>query len=162
MRLSLFISATLLIASASLANARPLLETHFHSATSTGCFVRTYSAAHLAKHPDQLVRYISLSPVPNVAPAGQTLLNLTVNLRGSDYFPSSFVYCRPKGDALSCAMEGDAGRFTLSGREKGQVLLTVGRDGLVFEGQNEFVTISGTSGDDRTFLIATVSLDLCS
>ena len=146
--------ATLILATGQMAAAKPLTN-------GNDCFVRSYSKAHLASHPDQLVRYISLSPVPLQAPAGQVLMNLTVNQSGSDYYYSSFVYCREKAAGLACAMEGDAGRFNLEGRTKGQLLLTVGRDGLVFEGSGAMITISGTAGDDRSFLLAPQPSSAC-
>ncbi len=154
MRLSLCLPVTILLAATSPAMARQLLD-------GAGCYVRSYTAAHLAKHPDQLVRYISLAPVPLDAPAGQTLMILTINQRGSGEYYSRFAYCRATGNTMDCALEGDGGRFSLKGASKGQLLLTVQADGLLFEGQQDFVAISGTRGDDRSFLIPQVGADQC-
>ncbi len=125
------------------------------------CFVRTYNSAHLAKHPDQLVRFISLSPVPLPAPAAGVVLNLMVNKRGSDDFPSSLIYCRPNGGTLDCLAEENRGRLTISDGGKGRLLVTVGAKGLALAGQREDVLISGTRGDDRSFLIPQVDGDQC-
>ncbi|MDO8311195.1 MAG: hypothetical protein Q7T25_04580, partial [Sideroxyarcus sp.] len=88
--------------------ARPLIDSHFKSG---GCFVRTYSADHLAKHPDQLVKYISLSISALDAPDGITLLDVIINLRGKPEYFHGLAYCEPLHDSLACGMEGDAGAF---------------------------------------------------
>ena len=138
--------------------ARGLGETHFQTG---GCFVRAYSARHLAAHPDQLVRHVSLAPVPLADPAGVRLMLLTVNLRGSDYYMSGMAQCRAKGPAMACQLEGDAGAFVLEPAKDGALRLSVGKRGLQFEGAEDFHTLSGTSGDDRVFVIPNVHPDQC-
>lgn len=138
--------------------AQPLVDSHFKSG---GCFVREYSTDHLAKHPDQLVKYISLSISPLDAPDGIELLNLMVNLRGKSEFLHGLAYCESQGDILACNIEGDGGAFRLEGAKNGALRLSVSDQGISFEGQTEFVTLNGNSGDDRVFLIPSVKSDLC-
>ena len=144
----------LMIAATPMAEAGPL-------ANGQGCYVRTYSADHLAKHPDQLVRFISLSPVPIASLPGQFVMNLMVNQRGSDDFPSALITCKPNGALLDCIAAENRGRLTISERFKGKLTLTVGSGGLVLAGQNRDVVISGTRGDDRSFLVPQVDGDQC-
>ena len=139
-------------------HARGLQDTYMQKG---GCFIRDYSTDHLAKHPDQLVRHISLAPVPLANPPGILLLNLTVNLRGSDYYYSSFAYCHGEGVGMQCDLEGDAGSFVLEPAKNGALRLTLTRDGVSFEGATAFVELSGTSGDDRQFLLPSVNADQC-
>jgi len=138
--------------------ARGLEDSHFRTG---GCFVRDYSRAHLADHPDQLVRHISLAPAPLPNPPGILLLNLMVNLRGSDYYHSRFAYCYAEGVAMLCDLEGDGGSFLLEPASKGALRLTLTRAGVSFEGSEGFASLSGTSGDDRVFLLPNVDPQLC-
>lgn len=140
------------------AQARPLIDSHF---TSGGCFVREYAADHLAKHPDQMVKYISLSISALDAPDGITLMDVIVNLRGKPEYFHGLAYCEPQRDALVCSMEGDAGAFRLEGARNGALRLSVSDQGVSFEGQSEFVTLDGNRGDDLVFLIPSVKAELC-
>ncbi|MGB8813459.1 MAG: hypothetical protein WCC57_09755 [Paracoccaceae bacterium] len=126
-----------------------------------GCFVREYTADHLAKHPDQLVKYISLSISALDAQPGLRVLDVIVNLRGKDEFFHGLAYCEPQGKGLACGMEGDAGAFVLEGAKQGALRLSVAAQGLSFEGQTDFITLDGRRGDDRVFLIPNVAAALC-
>ena len=141
-----------------MAQAQGVIDTHFNAGS---CFLRNYGPSHLASHPDQLVRSILLAPVPLEAPKGTLLFNLMVNLRGSDDYPSGIAYCNATGKIMACQMEGDAGSFTLTAQDRNALLLTVGKFGIVLEGQDNIITISGTSGDDRAFLLGNVSTAFC-
>ena len=126
-----------------------------------GCYLRHYSAAHLASHPDQLVTEIALGPDAKGTDARYLTLRLGVSLRGtSDYF-LSYAYCENTGGALSCHLEGDAGWFTLEPAAKGGLLMTTGRGGIGFEGAQGMFQIGGSASDDQSFLIPPVSADSC-
>lgn len=140
------------------ADARPLIDSHFNSG---GCFVRDYSADHLARHPEQLVKYISLSISALDAPQGMTLLDVIVNLRGRPEYFHGLAYCEPDVDTLACGMEGDAGAFRLEGAKAGALRLSLADQGLSFEGQTEFITLDGQQGDDRVFLIPSAKPAMC-
>lgn len=156
---------TLALILASLAapgHARNVLATHFGNPAlpSPGCFVRDYDADHLASHPDQLVKNVSLGISPLSEGGKRPKLMLFVFLRGDDYYYSTSADCRPKGANLACKLESGKGSFTLSAETPSSLRLTVGRDGLAFPGGNQ-PFISGTRGDDRVFVIPNVDGDYC-
>jgi hypothetical protein len=115
-----------------------------------GCFVRLYDAEHLADHPDQLVTAIALKPFPE--PTDGIILNLYLQMRGGVAVMGT-AYCNQDGEGMTCGLEGDAGGFSL-GPGKGGILLRVDPGGMSFEGARDWVTISGTAGDDRSFLLS--------
>jgi hypothetical protein len=114
-----------------------------------GCFVRVYSAGHLAEHPDQRVTAIALKPLAE--PHDGVILDLYLRMRGGATVMGT-AYCDGMGDGMTCGLEGDAGGFTL-GPGKGGILLRVDPGGMSFEGARDWVSISGRSGDDRVFLL---------
>jgi hypothetical protein len=129
---------------------------------NASCYLRQYSDAHLAGHPDQLVAQIALGPTPgNTYEPGWIVLTVTVRLRGSQETYMGGAICDLAGDRLDCAMEGDAGAFTLTRAKDGGVMLNVSPRGMAFEGEQDFIEISGTSGDDRAFLMPRVTADFC-
>lgn len=144
-----------------LALARNVFDTHFAGPGNSACFIRSYDTAHLAKNPDQLVTSMALTIAPIAQDDGNPVLIVSTTFRGESYLYSAFAYCDSAGDALKCFIEGDGGSFTLTGRGKGKLLLSVDRGGMSFEGDTRFHTISGLKGDDRSFLIPSVSADLC-
>jgi hypothetical protein len=120
----------------------------------TSCYTRSYTSDHLAQHPEQRVTEITVTPDFSSTDPLLTL-DVVVQLRGK---PGgrfrAWAYCENQGaDTLSCAMEGDAGTFTLAPSEGVAVLLTVGKDGLELENENGFVTLDSSAGDDRSFLL---------
>ncbi len=144
-----------------LTQARNVYETHFSGKQNSACFIRSYDNAHLAKHPDQLVTSITVSISP-LSPGGTTpVLNIFATFRGDSYYYHGAAYCRYVGDDLGCALEGDQGAFTLSAQKGHKILLQVGRDGLEFEGASGTHSVSGTTGDDRSFLIPSVPAPQC-
>ena len=120
----------------------------------SGCYGRSYSNTHLAKHTEQLVTEISVVADDMVA---DPMLGLWVfmELRGdiADSY-EGFAYCENTGGSLSCGMEGDAGSFTLSPDGDGTVLIEVGPYGMSFEGDAGFITLMSDRGDDRSFRLA--------
>lgn len=147
---------------ASPAFAENVLDSHFGNPAlpSSSCFVRSYSNGHLAKHPDQVVTDIAVMVSALSAGGRAPLLDVFVTLRGDRYQYHGLASCKTKGKGLICLLEGDAGAFTLTGENSGALRLTVGRQGMAFEG-DKFVEISGTQGDDRVFLIPNVPGELC-
>ncbi|MFC3180225.1 hypothetical protein [Cypionkella sinensis] len=124
------------------------------------CFQRQYDAAHLAKHPQQQVVEIALTPAEGQVVSTSLVVDIAVTLRAGDHYIGS-AYCEPQGAGLSCGMEGDAGAFDLGLRKGGALLLTVSGLGMSFENDQGFLTISGTSGDDRAFLMQPVAAADC-
>ena len=124
------------------------------------CFQRQYDAAHLAQHPRQQVVEIALTPAEGQVVSTSLVVDIAVTLRAGDHYIGS-AYCEPEGNGLSCGMEGDAGAFSLSVRKGGALLLNVDPLGMSFENEQDFLTISGTSGDDRAFLMQPVAAADC-
>ncbi len=126
----------------------------------SGCYSREYAATHLARHPDQRVTRITLYPDPDQTTVEQIALRVSVTLRDSPEQFQGVAYCRPTGPSLSCAVEGDGGSFAITQGDSG-LLLTLDRDGLSMEGETAFVTLSGTSGDDRSFSLPAIAAGNC-
>lgn len=126
------------------------------------CYLRSYSRNHLASHPDQRSREIALGPwAPGRGDPRSLVLKLQLWLRDAAAPVWGVAFCENTGGSLSCGLEGDAGHFTLTPQEDGRIRLEVGRHGLLFEGADEIIEISGTTGDDRTFLMPRVPADSC-
>ncbi len=125
------------------------------------CFHRQYDTAHLAKHPQQFVSDIALTPAEGQEVSTSLVVDISIKLRGvSDSYIGS-AYCEPDALGLSCGMKGDAGAFTLVLRDGGALLLKVDPRGMSFEGDQTFLTLSGTTGDDRAFLLQPVAAADC-
>ena len=120
----------------------------------SGCYVRNYTAKHLASHPKQRVTGIAVIAEASIA---DPMIGLwtAVDLRGvpgGSY--EALAYCEPvSADALRCGMEGDAGSYTLSPSKDGAILIEVGPYGMSFEGDQGFATLESQSGDDRSFIL---------
>jgi len=158
-----FLTSVVFLAAAvpTLAVARNVYDSHFAGAGNHACFVRSYDNDHLAKHPQQQVTQIGVMISPLGGDSAEPMLDVFVAFRGTGFEYHGLGYCRRVGDALACQMEGDAGSFTLTGQKNHKILLTVGRDDLSFEGETDFRTLSGSSGDDRSFLLPSLPADLC-
>lgn len=119
------------------------------------CFSRTYDAAHMDAHPAQQVTMIVISADTEDMAHDTTddrLLLVDVITRDHKVPYSGIGYCAATSTGLACLLEGDAGRFTLTGQD-GRLRLDVGKDGLIFEGETDFLTLQGDQGDDRVFLL---------
>lgn len=125
------------------------------------CFHRHYSAAHLAQHPQQTVTDIALTPAAGQEVSMSLVVDISVKLLGQADSYIGSAYCEPDAMGLSCGMEGDAGAFSLTLRDDGGLLLRVDPRGMSFEGPRDFLTVSGTSGDDREFLMQPVAASAC-
>lgn len=128
--------------------------------SDASCYLRHYDKAHLAKHPAQRVREIAIGPMTGNFESDVLILKVMVWIDGHDGYYTGVASCENTGGSLSCQLEGDAGWFTLTPRRQGAILMKLGRDGIGFEGR-DFVTLSGSSGDDREFLLPPVAADSC-
>lgn len=141
-----------------MAQAEGVFDTHFNNG---GCYLRNYTPVELAGHPEQRVQSISLAPVPIEEPEGTKIFNLMVNLRGSDDYPSGIATCKATGKTMACALDDGGGKFTLKAAKRNMLQLSVSKTDVVLNGAQGPVRISGTSGDDRVFLLLNVSPALC-
>jgi hypothetical protein len=125
------------------------------------CYLRQYDAGHMAEHPDQLVTQVAIGPdYDSWADAQGSILKLRIEVQSGVEVPLTFAYCEDAPEAMLCSLEGDAGGFTLSQRD-GAVLLQIDGRGMNFDTMGGFLTLSGTEGDDRSFLIPAVPADAC-
>jgi hypothetical protein len=118
------------------------------------CYLRSYTADHLTRHPQQRVTRITLAAVPDAPTDPLPAVKLRVDLRGPDGGTAEAVaYCEEVPDRLSCGMEGDAGVFTVTSTREDAILVAVGPDGMALETDRGFVTLDAERGDDRRFLL---------
>lgn len=126
------------------------------------CYLRHYDRSHMSKHQDQLVTDIAIGPyAPEWKTREDVVVTVMVSVRGTDEFFLANAYCKEGSTDLFCQMEGDAGAFTLTPQKGGKIMLSPTRAGMAFEGQSSFIALSGTSGDDRDFLMPPVPADSC-
>jgi hypothetical protein len=125
------------------------------------CYLREYSAGHLASHPLQLVEQIVIGPDAQLSDDRYLILRIGVYVRDrSDRF-GGLAACTLIAGALTCDVEGDSGRFTLRPGKKGALTMTVGQQPLTLQGNGGIVAFGGAVSDDSTFLIPPVPADAC-
>ncbi|QYK40151.1 MAG: hypothetical protein KF887_11910 [Paracoccaceae bacterium] len=144
--------------------AQTMLDSHFTG--KSGCYLREYTADHLASHPVQRTRIIAIGPDGWAPPGGwggdgaPFVLRLHVTLRDLRRL-EALAYCEAAAPGLACAMEGDAGAFTLEPARRGAVMLRPVREGILLEDDQGLVILASDAGDDRAFLIPPVPADAC-
>lgn len=145
-----------MLLAASLAHAKSPQQQMFPNADS--CYARTYSKDHLARHPQQRVTQIVVSP-DFAAPDPTFAVHLQLTLRGTGGGAAETTgYCKNTGaKTISCGMEGDACGFQITPAKSGGVLITVSSRGMCFETDTDFVVLEPKTGDDRSFLLQPVA-----
>lgn len=100
------------------------------------CYGRDYSALHLAQHPDQTVRNISLLVLPEKQTSGQPFsFVIGARFRGSVAEAYAFGTCGWSSDendppgVLRCAAECGGQTFSIRANEAGRALLVLGGEG---------------------------------
>lgn len=124
------------------------------------CFARTFDDAHLNAHSTQRVRSIEIDlskanadGTPNSAERFE--LGFALMLRtGPEWFGQA-ASCKTNEENFECFLEGDGGVFRLTPEESGGLRLDTGENGIALEGGAGTVELSGKSGDDRIFELAT-------
>jgi len=113
----------------------------------TGCYKRSYDAAHLARNPRQKVTVITVRVAP--APAGVDApfsTDVDVTLRASKADWNAGGPCKPQGESLSCDFSDTGGGAMLARHGSGLKLEVTGEKGLGLEGIG-----LGGEGGERTF-----------
>jgi hypothetical protein len=117
------------------------------------CYSRAYSDAHLASHPQQKVGALALVFSDYQAGPPIKVYDLRLRLKDEEETWDGAAYCERSGAVWSCGMEADAGGFVIESRDGGAILIRISQRGVSFEREDGFLTLSGTSGDDREFLL---------
>ncbi len=123
------------------------------------CYARTYTAEHLAAHPQQKVTqfFVVRSDMDDGGPPGFDVA-FGFRLKGSpDYFAAE-AGCAPRGDGAACTVEGDGGGFRLTPRPDGLLVSVDGR--LEVEGMESFSPNLHDS-DDRAFRLYVSPPEAC-
>ncbi len=134
----------------------------FGDGGGSGCYKRTYSKAHMAKHPNQMVSMIELAYAPAtdpnaIASSGPISFGLSVRTRRpKDGLVGNVALCREEAGKVACGLEGDGGSFTLTGQGNGQVKLSVTVD-MAFE-SDRFIALGS---DDKVFVLDKTSARNC-
>lgn len=148
-------------------------STHTSNATesrndfSVGCFNRTYDAAHLAKHPNQLVTSVRLAVQNSTRdPIYRSTFALQLQMRGRTSLLKTAGMCRYEGSSRwNCIVECDGGGVSLNIKaDKAMMYLHRIRmatcDGNFADIKNSEEVSGGT--DDREFRLDRIETDSCS
>jgi hypothetical protein len=81
-------------------------------------------------------------------------LGFALMLKTSPEWYGQAASCRTGNTAFECFLEGDGGVFRLTPLANGSLRLETGENGLAFEGASDAIELSGKTGDDKTFDIA--------
>jgi hypothetical protein len=136
-----------------------LSTTSAESASLSGCYERRYHAAHLAAHPDQWVRRVTLAikPMSGHAPWVANA-NLEMAIRRQRGLVSVVGDCTEEGDKLSCSMDSDRGRFQA-------VLLTINStlslQRAPFNDEGPLVEPKPDDRENNAFLLKSVKASAC-
>ena len=125
-----------------------------------GCYMRHYDKAHLAKHPDQLVKDIAISPQAGPSSPRELVVRVVVRLRGNPEQLVGYGYCENTSGTLSCLLEGDMGWFQMKPAKSGATV-SVGRDGVNFEGDTSVTQLGGGKSDDEIFALTKAPAGSC-
>jgi hypothetical protein len=144
-----------------------MIRSLFGPDSASGCFTRTYDAAHLKRHPGQKVRQIIFDYQPETSAearktTGPRTFGVAVKFRSkADGDGGAVAYCRNAGDRVSCYAEGDAGSFDVTRAGPDRIRIRMTR-GLGFENDSKKGHISlEDSPDDRVFVLGKAPLKAC-
>ncbi len=141
-----------------------------------GCFRRIYDAAHLAAHPGQTVKSITVLIKPVTGRRSDidrwwynkrwiANAKLIFTLRGmkTKYYAYN-ADCVANAAGLDCPMEEDAGRFTLTRSGAGLTFVVIGDLIMSRAGQDLLdsnVSVRANNSEDRTFVLLEAEADAC-
>lgn len=129
---SMLSKASLTIAALAILPAAALAATYYPRMFDTKrggsvCYSRVYTDAFLKKNPAVKLKTISMErrnsvsdSVPNSAKKFR--INFGATTKSEDY--SADAYCRHQGNAISCDVESDGGKFTIYRAGKGVIIKT--------------------------------------
>lgn len=136
-----------------------------HLSNGNACFARSYTAAHLEKHPGQRVaeiRFDSLR-ISDAGPVGSDIeFRVTVRYRNSDRYHSNVGVCFPVDRRYRCQLECDGGRFFLKGRDNKSLLLQNDRGFVITDCGGTDYAVLEPEPDDKIFRLDRLAAHLCS
>ena len=143
-----------------------LCATGAESASLSGCYERRYDAAHLAAHPEQHVRSVTLAVKPMSGHDPWVAnIDLEMAIRRQIGLVSVVGDCTEEGDALSCSMDSDRGSFRLVASAPGEVRLTINSMLLLqrppFNDEGPFVELKPDDRENNAFLLKSVKASAC-
>jgi len=125
------------------------------------CYLRQYSAGHLASHHDQWVEQIAIGPDRPMADNRYLYLRVAVYARNTADRFTDRAACEDVEGALHCQIDGSGGWFVLDTGKQGGLEMTLGRTALTLRSPRSFFTFGGRESDDNTFRIPRVPADAC-
>jgi len=136
----------------------------FAAPGGSGCWTRSYDAAHLAARPRQRVTSIVIAYRPVMqskqkSTAGKFEVGIGLRVKGDGELYSRVAYCQPAGAGFSCSLESDGGRINLSADGARGLRLSTTRIGI--EGSKRFIEVGGAASDDSTFVMQAAPASAC-
>jgi hypothetical protein len=89
----------------------------------SGCFARTYDAAHMRGHPKQQVRRLWIEIKDSPYDAGKTIFGMNLWLRGKPQIWRAGGVCEPDGQGWTCQPDTDGASKLLVAFRSGQLRL---------------------------------------
>jgi hypothetical protein len=77
----------------------------------SGCYIRAYSADHMAKNPKQRIQRIVLERLEDLDPV---TIGIVAGIKGDKRRWDAGGSCKTEGDALDCGLDGDRGRVKIT------------------------------------------------
>lgn len=135
------------------------------------CYLRSYDAAHLKKHPRQRVTAMEMdfdisfgdTDRPNSAAYFEAQLGFRLRHEKENF--GDAIYCKTLKGYFDCYFDADGGTFRLV--PQGETLRVEimrgggGTDEIQIEGQNGFVSFGAPGSDDRVFVLPPASRKSC-
>jgi hypothetical protein len=138
---------------------------------TVACFNRVYDEAHLASHPQQNVRNMTLLIVMDSGNPDSYSLRIGVNFRNRKHYFETDGDCmslHPEGEAggayaAHCGVACDGGSIDVALKDNGSVLLTIPDGARVWRpGADDNDTVRGAFGaDDKLFRVDRAELPQC-
>jgi hypothetical protein len=142
------------------------------------CWQRSYSKAHLAKHPDQTVTFIRFAHLPSLAEGPDSVssqsgrsfspyADIEASFRGDDRLYGNGLVCSLDSATLRCGVECDGGAMQFRFKADGALLIDFRQTGsLVLEsdcGEEGGMQMRelGNAADDKLFRLDPVDPAQC-
>jgi hypothetical protein len=138
-----------------------LIQASAAQAAFKGCYERVYDKAYLKKHRKQDVNKIRLQLGIGKGLDGpfELLDRVDAGFRKKPIYRGNLVICKADGNDLSCDIEGDGGRFTVTDRGDNSLRIT-NISHMRFGDGDTAITINAR-GEHREFRLYRISESAC-